>query len=414
MQKKEQVLKILIGLGIIAIIISGYLKYGRATITEFSNNNLDEIRINDLNNLNNTLMSITKHKISAKLGEPNKIYISTPSEYVNCQDKLSSLPLLPEHWEYRCAKLNNLQKVDGTGWIPVNLINQNEATIKELPIDPKNTIEDLSYYSFVGGSLNILNNENSSTAVKNEDGYILTSILQTKKYINEKTLIGSSTDAIRYEVGSNHKLWADAQGLAGYWPMDDDNDEFTIDKSGNNGTAKFVNEVNHVDGKINGALRFSAESSSHANAGKIMALNNKGVITIATWIKPGDKGTRILGKYNNDSTGGWYLWFSPEGRYTLGVADGTTNSQLKSKESYPVNEWHYIVASYNASDGKMSITVDSTDKKQKIEKKGIIQSSYDLYIGGFMAGGGGFFNGEIDDLRIYTRDLKNNELNFSN
>jgi uncharacterized membrane protein len=55
----------------------------------------------------------------AYLGEPRTVYVSLPDSSPTCANL--SLPSLPRGWTYHCVSQENLQKNDGTGWLPVNI-----------------------------------------------------------------------------------------------------------------------------------------------------------------------------------------------------------------------------------------------------------------------------------------------------
>ena len=78
----------------------------------------DTQRMADLATLNKAL-AVYQSSGQISLGSATTVYVSIPSNMSNCSDL--GLPSLPSGYTYACVSSSTLQKVDGTGWIPVNL-----------------------------------------------------------------------------------------------------------------------------------------------------------------------------------------------------------------------------------------------------------------------------------------------------
>ena len=227
---KVTLLHALILVGIIAIIISFGIRYARPYTKELSLQKLDETRINDLDAMNDVLTSIISTTSTMSISANNTIYISLPSNESTCSDL--NLPSVPDGWSYHCVATTTLQQADGTGWLPVNFDN----SLVQLPIDPINKGETLNYYAYVAISTKskIVKRKVVEPTKPIVPQFVLTGVLDSKKYLKEKAQGDNGVDDIRYEVGSNTKIWADAEGLIGYWPMDEIGGITVHDISGNN------------------------------------------------------------------------------------------------------------------------------------------------------------------------------------
>ena len=84
------------------------------------------------------------------LGTSKSVYISIPDTSTTCSN-ITGLPTLPSGWTYACSTAANYKKIDGTGWVPLNLnIIKEGSPLPSLPVDPTNTKD--SFYSYIASS----------------------------------------------------------------------------------------------------------------------------------------------------------------------------------------------------------------------------------------------------------------------
>ena len=106
----------------------------------------DSTRLSDLAALNNALGLLLTDNPNTSFGSSSVVYVSLPDTSPTCASY--ALPPLPPSWTYNCAPISSYTKVDGTGWIPVNLTSFSAgALLSKLPTDPINDIND--YYTFI-------------------------------------------------------------------------------------------------------------------------------------------------------------------------------------------------------------------------------------------------------------------------
>lgn len=216
-------------------------------------------------------------------------------------------------------------------------------------------------------------------------------------------------DRARAEISNSANFLPKINGLVGYWNFDENKGNITKDLSGNNNDAVLINNPKLVYGKIKQGYLFNGkdESIEIKNNEKI---NPGKTITVEAWVKPLDSTQRIMGKYNADSSGGWYFWFSPERKFVFSTTDGSQYASVKSKKSYETAEWSHIVGEYDDKTKILSLFVNGEKAGETTLLKGIIQSNSKLTIGKFTDGGDGFFKGTIDEVRLYNRILNEKEI----
>ncbi|MDP2651373.1 MAG: prepilin-type N-terminal cleavage/methylation domain-containing protein, partial [bacterium] len=154
----------------------------------------DGRRVSEIQSLSHAVKDALLNSIS--LGTSNTVYVSLPDVSSTCNNL--SLPALPSGWSYRCIVAANLQKVDGTGWLPINLTTlPGGSPLATLPIDPENNASSTLYYTYAVGSGNT---------------YELTDLMESKKYASLQATDGGP-DMAMYEAGSNLAISPFLHGL---------------------------------------------------------------------------------------------------------------------------------------------------------------------------------------------------------
>ncbi|MBU4299390.1 LamG domain-containing protein [Patescibacteria group bacterium] len=404
-KRTEIFLEILIGVFIILILVSAYPKYLKPLLAELQGQKRDPIRIRQLSSINSAINNLREtnprgvvelllhYPPGPSLGEPNRVYISLPSPKLNCEGL--ELPSLPDDWEYRCKPETDYKKIDGQGWLPVDFTKLSAPPFKELPIDPINDAKNLNYYAFVG-------NEKSE--------WVLTVMLESKKYQKEKALTDNGTDPARFEIGSSPQLWAKPSGLVGYWKFDEGQGTTTADSSGNNNTGTLINGPKWTTGRgqtSTGGGLTSALSFDGINDYVRININLVSQeVTGCIWTKangaPNEKKGQLNGAYN------FHLWINPSGSFNYGAWTTSTNEEYTGSGIYSFNTWHFVcVVNKGASYTKLYVDGKLDSQTELIGN--LINPTY-FEIGRHPSNNGNYFNGSIDEVRIYNRVLNETEI----
>lgn len=133
-------LELLIALGIVAIISTvGILILNPAEILRQSR---DANRLAELASLERAIRAFQAERGAGSVGAAGVLYISLPddNDVTAPVDDCSglALPSLPLGWRYRCATSADLRRVDGNGWLPVDLRKLSTGSFSSLPVDPLN------------------------------------------------------------------------------------------------------------------------------------------------------------------------------------------------------------------------------------------------------------------------------------
>lgn len=213
-------------------------------------------------------------------------------------------------------------------------------------------------------------------------------------------------------------------GLVAYYPFNGNaNDE---SGNGNNGTVIGANLSNNRFNSTVSSMKFNGTSTipDYIDLGISPSLKITGKeITISTWINitgSGFNSGRIVlgGRVNQEYTlvyeSGKILW-----RPTLTLTGGGISSfghpsAIFSNLTLNFNNWYHVVASYDGNFSKIYINGIVNNSSVSLTGLDLAIDNNTALIGGetnaHSSGGNSSFQGNIDDIRIYSRALNQSEI----
>ncbi len=200
--------------------------------------------------------------------------------------------------------------------------------------------------------------------------------------------------------------------LAAY-SFDEGSGTTVSDRSGHALTGTVVGAA-WATGRYGKALSFNG-STSYVDLGNPAALQLTGSMTIEAWINaaanPPDDG-QIVAKSNG---AGWQFKTSPDtGPQTFGMAvspNSGTSTQRYSSTVRSLNTWYHVAGVYDAAAGTLSTYVNGALDNGTLSgtiPAAQFNQSVNVNIG--RRTGGFYFNGLIDEVRIYNRALTQPEI----
>jgi hypothetical protein len=205
-------------------------------------------------------------------------------------------------------------------------------------------------------------------------------------------------------------------GLVAAYAMNEGTGTTVKDVSGNGNNGTIYGATWTTNGRFGSALSFNG-SSSYVSLGNPAALQLTGSMTLSAWVRISNfvaADNQIIAKA--DATGGWQLKATPDtGARTFGVvvspASGSKTSRYSTARS-STNKWLHVAGVYNAASKTMNIYVNGNLSDGALQ--GVIPASQwnnanqPVTIG--RRTGGSYFNGIIDEARIYNRALSAAEI----
>jgi hypothetical protein len=199
-------------------------------------------------------------------------------------------------------------------------------------------------------------------------------------------------------------------GLAAAYAFDETSGSVAKDASDAAGSAQVVGGT-WAAGKFGDAV--SLNGNAYVDLGQPSAFQAGGSMSWSAWVyptgTPADDGQIVA---RSDDYAGWQFKTSPDtGVRTFGVAvtgSGAAMTQRYSKTVVSLNQWYHVAGVYNASAGTLDIYVngalDNGTLSGSVPASQIIPT-LNTTVGRRTGGSGYYFQGLIDNLRIYTRAL---------
>jgi uncharacterized repeat protein (TIGR02543 family) len=197
--------------------------------------------------------------------------------------------------------------------------------------------------------------------------------------------------------------------LVGYWRLDDESGNTASDSSSNSNNGTLVNNPTWTSGQVNGALRFDG-GNDYVEAPDDPSFDIAEQITITAWINPADVShwRTIVSKFAHTPNRRKDLyWFLYAGNIGIGLA-GPLGAEENWIPSVPIETgvWTHVALTYDGSTIRMfknGVNAASTSESGVLMLADA-SSSESFYIGRNTEWGE-YFNGIIDDVRLYNRFL---------
>jgi hypothetical protein len=194
--------------------------------------------------------------------------------------------------------------------------------------------------------------------------------------------------------------------LIGWWKLDEGSGMIAHDSSGKGNDGTLQGNPQWVAGKIGGALEFDG-NGDYVDCGASLAFNINTNITVACWIKVRqlDKSWQAIVSQGDNS---WRLHRSGSSNNIAWGTNGLLPKDITGSVNVNDGQWHHVAGVYDGTqkrlyvDGNLDVSSNSTGN--------IDNSSYNVNIGENAQATGRYWDGLIDDVRVYTRALTHEEI----
>ncbi|MEM7130107.1 MAG: LamG-like jellyroll fold domain-containing protein [Chloroflexota bacterium] len=215
---------------------------------------------------------------------------------------------------------------------------------------------------------------------------------------------------------ANAELVASAtnqEGLVVWLKLDETEGSEASDSSGNSNNGTLVGNATWTSGKIDGAV--ALDNPTQVNGSQWIEIppdvsqNMNNTLTLAAWVRAESlrNGDGIITKGQNITS--YALRLQGDGRVmftaNFGQPFGFVGSgDWSSSGTISANQWHHIAVTYDGS--TLRFFIDGVPDPNEVDTTLVFgRATQPLYIGADLPDDDQYFDGSVDDVRIYNRRL---------
>jgi len=213
-------------------------------------------------------------------------------------------------------------------------------------------------------------------------------------------------------------------GLVGYWRFDENTGTIATDGSGGGHAGSLVGSAVWAQGAFGPAVDFNG-STGYVSVADAPAFGGTSGLTVHSRVKLNSisavwnqnyRGIVGKGDLSNTGTLGWELGTSAgvsaptQVGFYFRRGAGSGNISAFGTANLEVGKYYAVDATYDSATNVMHLYVDGVLQASVTNANPLLAASAPLTIGRRTAGGGCFFDGVIDDVRIYNRALTIEEI----
>jgi large repetitive protein len=201
-----------------------------------------------------------------------------------------------------------------------------------------------------------------------------------------------------------------------WWRLDETEGLQANDASGHGLAANVQGEARWkpVGGRFRGALDLDG-TQTYVDCGDKAEFDLGDTMTVSLWLKPRGprKGTQALAGKGSET---WYLNSEGEsGRLTFFLngpqatgKDRNKRTRVASKRQLDDGQWHHVVGLYDGQ--RMALYVDGVLENSVAASGRLALNTEPLWLGNSPAARGEWYNGLLDDVRLYRHGLSEEEI----
>ncbi|NCR21969.1 MAG: hypothetical protein GPJ27_08630, partial [Microcystis aeruginosa L111-01] len=226
-----------------------------------------------------------------------------------------------------------------------------------------------------------------------------------KGQIDEVRVWNVTKTQAEIQANLNQKLTGNEQGLAGYWNFEETSGNTVNDLTTNKNNGTLINGVQRTVANSNtiarpeGKALFFDGVNDYISLGSQPGIEATNSLTIEAWIKVKNFGDwdGIVTQGTNSSPFAMQLWSDGSLRFT---ASGVS---WNSDKKIVVNEWHHVSVTYDKTANFLTFYINGEVAGTKDNVNiNLWKSNEPLIIGADLPGGDEFFDGSLDEVRVWN------------
>jgi hypothetical protein len=203
--------------------------------------------------------------------------------------------------------------------------------------------------------------------------------------------------------------WKAEPNLVAHWKLDEAVGTVALDSSGYGNHGILIGDPCWVTGRVSGAILFDGDGD-YVYCSNSPSFDITNQITVAAWVNI----TTVPVHWASIATKGDSAWristFEGQRKFHFALTGPPDYARVDGSTEVSAGEWHHVVGTYDGANIRLYVDgVEDPNSPQSYS--GLISTNnYNVCIGENSEMPGRYWNGHIDDVRIYNRALSAEEV----
>jgi hypothetical protein len=198
--------------------------------------------------------------------------------------------------------------------------------------------------------------------------------------------------------------------MIAWWKFDETKGETVIDSSGNGLNGKLVGDARIVSDLVRGNVLSLDGDGDYVDCGNNQAFDITNSITVTAWVNITTVPTIWTSIVNKGETAWRLSTYRDQRRFHFAINPGATGPYINGNIEVAAGEWHHVCGTYDGANIRLYVDGVEDPNSPMANSRGITTNGEPVYIGGNSEKPGRYWNGLIDDVRIYSYALSEAEV----
>jgi hypothetical protein len=200
-------------------------------------------------------------------------------------------------------------------------------------------------------------------------------------------------------------------GLVGYWKFDDGSGTTTVDSSGSGNNGTLNGGTRWTSGLFGSALDFDGVND-YVDCGANTSLDITAKVTLSAWVKTRDSGNSQYNPFVGKGDTSYALQHQNGNNIEFFIYDAGAwpYARMTGVTSSFNGTWHHVAGTYDGSE--LKVYVDGLLRGTTAHTGAIATSTYAVSMGRNSQQTTRYYEGLIDEVRIYNRALSASEIAY--
>jgi serine/threonine protein kinase/Flp pilus assembly protein TadD len=206
-------------------------------------------------------------------------------------------------------------------------------------------------------------------------------------------------------------LWSfSTGGIVAWWKFDGTGSRTAVDSSGSGLDGKLSGDAQIISHPERGSVLSLDGEGDYVDCGKDSAFDITNSITITAWVNITTVPTNWMGIVTKSNTA-WRLSTAyDQRRFHFAISPGAAGHYINGNIEVAAGQWHHVCGTYDGTNIRLYVDGVEDPKSPMAYSGSITTNGEPVYIGGNMEGPERYWNGLIDDVRIYSYGLSEAEI----